>query len=337
MPPPRMGISVVLVVLGAFAGPAIAAPKPDLRTTEVSGAPPSVAAGEDLSVEDTVENAGRSRAGRSTTRFYLSPDTVRGGGDTRLIGTRRVGRLGRGKSSSGESEVGIPLDTPQDDLYLLACADDRKQVAERREDNNCFASEAAITLELPTDCTDRLTALGIDFEAGPARQGVADPVTVEAPIGGITYSQYGEGNVDQLYMDCTLALALHEMAAEMSSRGLVHVEQIGIYNYRCISDPGPPPNCPNGISQHAYATAIDITELRSASETYNLEDDWVIDADVDPTCSAATSTAKDALLHEFACALHADGVFNILLTPNYNVDHRNHFHFDLTPDVSFIN
>jgi hypothetical protein len=29
-------------------------------------------------------------------------------------------------------------------------------------------------------------------------------------------------------------------------------------------------------------------------------------------------------------------VWNIVLTPNYNADHRNHFHVDLTPGSDFI-
>lgn len=313
--------------------PVFAAAKPDLTVAEISTASATVAAGSELSIEDTVENIGRVAAGPSTTRFYLSSDRARGGGDTRLKGRRRVGRLGAGRTSSGPSGLDVPLRTPQEDLFLIGCADDRKEVPEKRENNNCRASEATISIELPEDCTDRLTALGVSFEAGPNSQGVADPVTVETPIRGITYSTLASGNVNDLYMDCTLALALHDMAGEMSARGLVHVEHAGIYNYRCIGG-GTPPDCPNGLTQHAYATAIDILELRSAGETYNVNDDWVIDSA--PTCSAATDGPENALLHEFACALHAAGTFHIVLTPNYNADHRNHFHLDLTPDFSYI-
>ena len=63
---------------------------------------------------------------------------------------------------------------------------------------------------------------------------------------------------------------------------------------------------------------------------------WVIDPDTQATCSAPTSNAKDALLHEIACLWHAMKVFAIILTPNYNADHRNHFHVDLTSGANYI-
>jgi hypothetical protein len=333
----RAGVcTALLIAIVAFPQSALAKPKPDLVVSELRAAPGSIAAGSELTIEETVRNRGRSRAGKSATRFYLSPDLDQGQGDTRLHGKRRVPKLGRHEGSSGESEPKVPLDTPQEGLYLLACADDRKEVKEKREENNCRASSATIDIELPDDCTDRLTALGIEFEHGPNNPGVTDPVTVETPISGISYSNSAGVDVDELYMDCSLALSLHDMAAVMNAHGLVGVQQAGIYAYRCISDPGPPPDCPNGISRHAYGDAIDILAVRSLIETFTVNDDWVIDPDPEETCLASTSGAKDALLHAFVCELFEGAIFNVLLTPNYNAAHRNHFHLDLTPSVSFI-
>ena len=56
----------------------------------------------------------------------------------------------------------------------------------------------------------------------------------------------------------------------------------------------------------------------------------------EPTCDAATEAGSDAFLHAIICAQKAAAVWNIVLTPNYNADHRNHFHVDLTPDADFI-
>ena len=63
----------------------------------------------------------------------------------------------------------------------------------------------------------------------------------------------------------------------------------------------------------------------------------MIDPDSEDTCTAATSNAKDELLHRAACWWHEAGIFNIILTPNYNADHRNHFHVELTPGSDYIN
>ena len=45
---------------------------------------------------------------------------------------------------------------------------------------------------------------------------------------------------------------------------------------------------------------------------------------------------KDRALHELICALKEAGTWNIVLTPNYNALHRDHFHVDLTADSDFI-
>ena len=326
-------VAIAAVLLGV-ATPAAVAKKPDLRISSVSPGAASVAAGADLEVADTTKNSG-SRAGRSTTRFYISADAERGG-DTRLQSKRGVSPLDRNETSGGVTDAGVPLGAPTGAVFVIACADDRDKVAERREGNNCRTADNQIEIELPDDCTDALVTLGVGYEPGPNVSGVADPVTVETPINGISYFTSAGQNDPEIFMDCTLALALHAMGHEMAVRGLTGVQHAGTYAYRCIGG-GEPPDCPNGISRHAYGDAIDFLELRAAGgETYNVNDDWVIDPEPEATCSAPTADAKDALLHSFACALHAAGTFHVLLTPNYNDDHRNHFHLDLTPNLSFI-
>ena len=117
---------------------------------------------------------------------------------------------------------------------------------------------------------------------------------------------------------------------------MVEVLDFGVYNYRCIGG-GTPPDCPNGISQHAYGRAIDVAGFVTGDGTStSVNDDWVIDPDAEETCEAATDGAADAFLHDVACALHEAAVFQIILTPNYNADHRDHFHCDLTPDLLVI-
>jgi hypothetical protein len=47
--------------------------------------------------------------------------------------------------------------------------------------------------------------------------------------------------------------------------------------------------------------------------------------------------AKNLFLHQALCELYDLEVFKILLNPNYNAAHRNHFHVDLTPqDGSYV-
>ncbi|RMH40697.1 MAG: hypothetical protein D6689_13020 [Deltaproteobacteria bacterium] len=201
------------------------------------------------------------------------------------------------------------------------------------------ADEIDIVVAAPevADCAGWLDLYGLDYEPGPDRQGVDDPVTVTTPINGVAYRYVSNSDPrTTFFMHCELAHALAKAAPILRERGVVEVADIGVYNYRCIGG-GTPPDCPNGISQHAYAKAIDIAGFTTEDGTYySVNDDWVIDPDDEPTCAAAVENDKDAFLHEIVCAMKAAGVWNIALTPNYNDAHRNHFHVDLTEGSDFI-
>jgi hypothetical protein len=187
-------------------------------------------------------------------------------------------------------------------------------------------------------CRQILDGVGQKYTVGPMNKGVKDPITVTLPIRGLNFFAYGGTKAQTaLFMDCSLAVALHKLAGALQPKGIVALEHIGIYNYRCIGGGNPDTdNCTP--SMHAQARGIDIHELRDmAGTTYNVETDWIIDPDAEKTCSAKTANVKDALLHEVACNWNALAIFNIILTPNYNADHRNHFHVDLTDGSDFIN
>jgi len=185
------------------------------------------------------------------------------------------------------------------------------------------------------DCHAWLDLYKLDYSAGPANLGVADPITVKLPLNGMAYRY--SGSTDQrktLYGDCALMQSLAEAAPIWRSHDIGEIIDIGIYNYRCIDQTKTPPNC--SMSQHAYAKAIDLAELVTGDGThYSVLKDWVIDTSGD-TCTAATENAKDAFLHQVICELKKADVWNIVLTPNYNSDHRNHFHVDLTKGSDFI-
>lgn len=196
----------------------------------------------------------------------------------------------------------------------------------------------AVAVEDPelASCRDWLDHYGIAYTVGPNNQGVADPITVATPINGMPFRYLGNAAVrPRFFMDCSLARSLVRAAPHWRSRGIVEVQDIGVYNYRCIGS-GTPPDCPQGFSQHAYAKAIDLARFVHADgTTYTVETDWVIDPDPG-TCAAATEDAKDSWLHQVICALKTDEVWNIVLTPNYNASHRDHFHVDLTTGSDFI-
>ena len=307
---------------------------PDLVQLAILDPPARVAAGASITVRDVVANRGRATASRSRTGYYLSLDRRRDRSDLRLLGRRLVRRLGPGTSSGGSQKVRVPVTAPLGSFRLIACTDDRNRVRERRTANNCRASRGRMEVTLPIACPERLTRLGVRYATGPTRRGVSAPVTVRLPLNDVSYFRPGSAEPDQtLFADCSLALALHTMADTLKTRGIIAVVHLGVYRYRCIAGSDP---CV--LSQHAHATAIDLHEFRgSDGQTYNVETDWTISAGPGSTCSAATFGPSDALLHEIVCEWAATRLFNIILTPNYNAEHRNHFHLDLTPGVHYIN
>ena len=198
-------------------------------------------------------------------------------------------------------------------------------------------STVDITVADPTvaDCHAWLDLYKLDYAIAPAAQGIDDPITVNLPLNGVAY-RYSGNTTDRktLMGDCTLMKSLAQAAPILRAHDITKIIDIGIYNYRCIDQSLSPPNC--SMSQHAYAKAIDLAELvTSADVHYSVLKDWVIDTG-GMTCTAATENEKDDFLHKIICELKAADVWNIVLTPNYNADHRNHFHVDLTKDADFI-
>ena len=119
---------------------------PDLIENWVGYPPPEAKAGSTIEVTDQAGNAGSAPAAESTTRYYLSTDTIKDLGDTRLGGWRTVPALVDGTVSGGTVAATIPVATAPGVYYLIACADDLGVVTEINETNNCLSSAGTVTV-----------------------------------------------------------------------------------------------------------------------------------------------------------------------------------------------
>jgi subtilase family serine protease len=155
---------------------------PDLVEQSVSNPAGPFRPGTALTVSDTVLNDSPVSAAASTSKYYLSTDTVRNTGDVLLTGGRSVPSLGPSATSSGSASVTIPATTAPGTYVLLACADDTKVVVEGNESNNCRASGTAITVMLPD-----LVEQSVVNPGGPFRPGatftVSDTVLNDSLVG----------------------------------------------------------------------------------------------------------------------------------------------------------
>ncbi|MBI2412057.1 MAG: hypothetical protein HYV24_02460, partial [Deltaproteobacteria bacterium] len=106
--------------------------------------PGSMQTGVSTSVPTTITNQGPGAATTvivSYIKFYLSADSTLDGSDTLLSGSRMINfSLAGGASSSGNTNVTIPVSTAAGTYYVIAKADADNSNPESNEDNNTAVS-----------------------------------------------------------------------------------------------------------------------------------------------------------------------------------------------------
>lgn len=173
-----------------------------------------------------------------------------------------------------------------------------------------------------SDCLADLQAQGVHVRHwdGALTTPVPVPVRVTAPIEGVTFQimHAGPGGV----VSCELAARMIDVAHVMKKHGIHTVYVLSAYR----DHPYP--------SFHTLGLALDMSRFDGADGPLVVKTDFVIDHDHE-TCAApasATTHKKARALLEIACDLAETHRFSSVLTPNYNVGHRDHFHVDVRPD-----
>jgi subtilase family serine protease len=126
-------------------GASVSVGRPDLTESAVTNPPATVVAGRKFAVTDTAANVGTVASASTSTRYYLSRDTIKSGDDALVAGARSVPALAPGTVSTGAKTVTVPT-LPAGTYYLIACADATAVAIESREDNNCVTSVTSTTL-----------------------------------------------------------------------------------------------------------------------------------------------------------------------------------------------
>src|SRR6185436_7415817 len=107
--------------------------RPDLTVPALSAPPASLPRKMVFDLTWTLRNSGTAKTPASTMRFYLSADRIRNTGDVRFVRTAAVGQLAPGSSAHGTAPLAVPETAPLRSLFVIACADDLRQVPERSE------------------------------------------------------------------------------------------------------------------------------------------------------------------------------------------------------------
>lgn len=148
---------------------------------------------------------------------------------------------------------------------------------------------------------------------------IVDPVLLYGPIDGVALVDGNESDQPVL-VACETALAIADTLAIAAGKSpaATRMMHYGTYNCRVIAGT-------STLSNHAEGRAIDIAAVMVEGG-----DEWSVYADwEDGVANPATPAGQ--WLREFTDELWSTMTWHIILTPEYNADHDDHFHVDLTP------
>jgi hypothetical protein len=185
----------------------------------------------------------------------------------------------------------------------------------------------------PTRCLAALHEAGVPFtRVDEDVDDVPTPVRLTGPVGGVTYRGLSRDPASPYeILDCRLALALVELSAILAPLGVVHVTHYSMHRPEHNGNPV----ATGGSTGHRGGLAIDAARFRRT-------DGAVLDVLRDfrgrrgaPPCGPRAPrppTPAAQALRSIVCQAKEKGLFHVLLTPNHDHAHRNHFHLEIRPD-----
>jgi len=187
-------------------------------------------------------------------------------------------------------------------------------------------------------CERELRAREIAFTSEPTK-GVLSGIRLSGPIKGVTFrtrqSEEQRATSTWEILDCRLALALHDFADVLVAHDIVEVRHYSMHRQTPRSWPDDKVG-----SQHIGGLAID-------AAIFITKDGVEMDVNDDfhgriggVTCGEKgrprKKTEKSVELRAILCETAAKRIFNVILTPNHDRAHKNHFHLDVTPGARWF-
>jgi hypothetical protein len=189
-------------------------------------------------------------------------------------------------------------------------------------------------------CEAELGRRQIAFERVGEARGVVAPLRLKGPIGGVEFRSMlplaqRRTSPYEIY-DCRLVLALHDWARVLARHEVVEVVHYSVYR------PPPAKAVLHGPGRrHSGALAIDAAIFKTKDgATLNVEKDFHGRIGGKP-CGAGNGganglPAQAVTLRQLVCEAADAQLFNVMLTPDYNWPHRNHFHLEVTAGARWV-
>ncbi|MFZ9885946.1 MAG: extensin family protein [Myxococcota bacterium] len=144
---------------------------------------------------------------------------------------------------------------------------------------------------------------------------INDAVELRAQVGGIVFERFDGPPEPTLLVSAELGVALLKTARVLEELGVRKVLHMGTFNCRTIRGT-------TKLSRHGLGGAIDVFGFVMADGArYLVKSDW----------ERVPARSGGKLLASVVERLTAAGLFRVILTPEYNRDHEDHFHLDVLP------
>ena len=162
--------------------------------------------------------------------------------------------------------------------------------------------------------------------------GIATPVTLTGPLHGVWLRGSGEREMRET-MDCRLAVALVRFADVLRPLGVRGLRHVSLYRA-----PSARELARGSAARHGVGLAADIAAFVMSDGS-----SLVVDRDFHgrlrrPACGPSARVPNDGAaraLRTFFCEAARRGVFSVLLSPNFNRAHHNHFHLEVSRRASW--
>ena len=170
------------------------------------------------------------------------------------------------------------------------------------------------------DCLAELDARHVAWKHA-SRPGIAIAVQLTDTIGGIRLTSEDQ----PLVIDCSLAVSLDEAGKYMRALGIEKATFSSAYSRRNVRGTNRP-------SKHSYGLAIDVHTFTGADlGTLRVDRDYEQGLGDAMDCVGDPVTQGGAVLKILQCQLVRSGLFHLVLSPDYDDAHHDHFHLEATP------
>ncbi len=170
------------------------------------------------------------------------------------------------------------------------------------------------------DCFAELDARHVAWKHA-SRPGIALGVELLGPIGGVQLTSEDQ----PLVIDCSLAVSLDEAGRYLRALGLDKATFSSAYSRRNVRGTNHP-------SKHSYGLAIDVHTVSGGElGALRVDRDYEQGLGDEVDCIGEPLTQGGAVLKILQCQLVRSGLFYLVLSPDYDDAHHDHFHLEALP------